>query len=372
MRKKGRFEQPKKKAGKGKILLFVLLALLTLCAAAVIAGVVYYNSMLDRINHVEVPKIQYNTVPTESRPTIETTASATETQEATVPTETEHVASSEDYINFLVVGQAARYGESERAADTMILFTLNTHDKTLRQTSILRDSFVKPPDYMGKKFGRIKLTMVYHLGSHYQGSPAGSMELINMTLYNNFGIEVDHNIEISFDVFMELVNALGGIEIELTEAEAKYLNEDKRWVTYEIVPGLDRLDGMAALSYARMRKAEGDGESDIVRTERQRKFVGAILDKMKTMNLTKLQNIANKVLPMITTSMTKEEITDMLLTFLPMLPELEMLPGGSCPANGWGDMVDIYGDGVSHSVMRFDEYQTKREMRAITEGEVYE
>ncbi len=370
MSKRGRFEQPKKKGGAGKIFLIVVLALLTLSAAAVIAGVIYYNSMLDKINHVEVPKIQYTTMPTESK---ETTEAAENTEaETTLPAETEHVPSSEDYINFLVVGQAARNDETERAADTMMLVTLNTYEKSVTLTSILRDSFVKPPDYMGRKFGRIKLTMVYHLGSHYQGSPAGSMELINMTLYNNFGIEVDHNIEISFDAFVDLVNALGGIKIELTEAEAKYLNADTRWVLYEVKPGLQGLDGMAALSYARMRKAEGDGESDIVRSERQRKFVSAILEKLKTMDLAKLQNIANKVLPMITTSMTKEEITDMLLTFLPMITELEMKKGGTCPASGWGDMVDIYGDGMEHSVMRFDETVTKREMRAITEGEIYE
>ncbi len=364
---KGRFEQQKEKGGKGKVVLIIVLILLGLIAAAAIAGVIYYNYMLDQINHVEVPKISYTTAPTESQ-----AATEAATEGDTVPTETEHVPSSEDYINFLVVGQASRYGETERAADTMMLFTLNTYEKTLTQTSILRDSFVKPPDYMGKKFGRIKLTMVYHLGSHYEGSPAGSMELMNMTLYNNFGIEVDHNIEISFDAFMDIVNALGGIEIELTQAEADYLNDDDRWVLYDVEPGLQKLDGMAALCYARMRKAEGDGESDIKRTERQRKFVEAIMEKAKNMSLKKLQKIANKVLPSITTSMTKDEITDMLLTFLPMITEVELKSGGTCPASGWGDMVDIYKDGMIHSVIRFDENVTKREMRAITEGETYE
>lgn len=62
-------------------------------------------------------------------------------------------------------------------------------------TSLLRDSFVKMPDYKGRTGGRIKLTTIYHLGSTYGDGVSGSMELMNQTLYDNFGIEVDHNFE---------------------------------------------------------------------------------------------------------------------------------------------------------------------------------
>lgn len=366
---RGRYEQRKEKPKAGKIILIVLAVFLLLIVAAVIAGVIYYNSILNKLNHVEVPKIQYTTAPTETQAAVETTVP---TEAETEPEETEHIPSSEDYINFLVVGQASRYGDEERMADTMILVTLNTYEKKITLTSILRDSFVKPPDYMGKKFGRIKLNTVYHLGSYYEGSIAGSMELMNMTLYNNFGIEVDHNIEVDFEAFMDIINILGGIEIELTQAEADYLNKDDLYVRYDVEAGLQKLDGMAALSYARMRKAEGDGESDIKRTERQRKFISAVFDKAKDMSLKKLQKIADKALPKITTTMSNEDITELLLKFLPMITELQINKGGVCPASGWGDMIDIYGDGMYHSVMKFDENVTKKEMRAITEGELYE
>lgn len=371
----GRFEKKKKKKG-GKIVLIVLLVLVLLIGAVGVGGYIYYNSMLSMMNHVEVPKVEYTVPTTEAtEPTVSATQEATE---ATVPPTTEppHIPSSADYINFLLVGQAARVGESkdnERAADTIILCTLNTHEKTLTLTSILRDSFVKPCNtWRGHSFGRIKLTTVYHLGSVYEGTAAGSMELMNITLFNNFGIEVDHNFEISFDVFMDIVNALGGIEIELTEAEAKYLNADDLWVRYDVEPGLQKLDGMAALCYVRMRKAEGDADSDIKRSARQRKFVEAVLDKVKDMSPSKLQKLANKVLPMVTTSMSNDEITDLLVTLLPMLPELEMKTGGVCPSNSKGDEVDIYNNGVYHSVLRFNEAEIKKEMRAITEGEIAE
>ena len=59
----------------------------------------------------------------------------------------------------------------------------------------------------------------------------------------------------------------------------------------------------------------------------------------------------------------------MLVKVLPMLWDLEIKTGGTCPANYQGDMVDIYGDGMYHSVLRFDVEETKKTMRAITEGE---
>ena len=371
-KKHGRFEKAKPKKGK-KAGLIIACIVLALVIAVAVFGVVYYNSVLNKINHVEVPKIDYSQLATEATEAAEEEPAEETTEATTIPTTEPHVASSADYINFLVVGQAGRDGETERFADSMILFTVNTYEKTLTQTSLLRDSFVKPPNFRGHSFGRIKLTTVYHLGSFYSnGDIAGSMELMNLTLYNNFGIEVDHNFEIDFDVFVKAINALGGVRIELTEAEAKYLNKEYENTLQEVTPGKNTLYGGAALAYARMRKAEGDADSDIVRTERQRKLVEAVIKQLKKLSASELQNLIDEVLPMITTSMTNTEITDMLMTLVPMLPELTIQKSGNCPANTKGDMVDIYSDGMLHSVLRFDQAETTKYMRAITEGEIYE
>ncbi len=369
----GRYERKKPRgAGRGKkIALIILVVILVLLLAVAAAGVIYYNMMLNKMNQVKVPKIHYTesvetTAP--EKPT-EETAAVTET---TVPPTQPHVASRDDYINILVVGQAARVGEAERFADTMILFTINTYEKKLTMTSFLRDTLVKVPDYKGHTFGKIKLTTAYHMGSYYGGGPEHSMELMNMTLFENFGVEVDHNFEIDFDAFVHVIDMLGGVEIELTEAEADYLNADDFWVYKDVTPGLNRLDGMTALSYARMRKAAGDSESDITRTARQRKLVETILGMLKTRSPSRLQKIANEVLPLVTTSMSNSEITDLLLTVIPMMPELTIESNGTCPAEYQGDLVEIYGDGVTHSVLRFDAEKTKKTMREITLGEVSE
>lgn len=389
---RGRYEKRKEKKPQTpgstafRVVMIVIGVILVLLIAAVIAVVVFYNSFLNsflgnlgKMNQVVVPTIDYSQLDAASETgeaTTEATEAATETTEAptTEATEPPHVASSADYLNILVVGQSAREGEAEenyRFADTAILCTINTYEKTLTLTSLLRDTMVRPPDYKNHTFGKIKLTTVYHLGSTYGDGIAGSMELMNMTLYSNFGIEVDYNFEINFDAFIKVIDALDGVEIELTQEEADYLNDDDTWVYYDFEPGVQRLDGMCALSYARMRKAEGDADSDIKRTARQRKLMDALVEKLKTINPTKLQRIANEVLPLISTSMTDSQITDTLLTLLTILPDLKIQTGGTCPVEGlyWGDEVDIYNNGQYHSVLYYDEGQVRKAMRALTEGE---
>lgn len=368
---RGRFERKRQKPKASKTILIVLAVILALVLAAVVAGIIYYISMLNRMDHVEVPKIQYTTAATTDP--VETTDVATEetTEATTIATEPPHVASPEDYINILLVGQAARPGEAERHADTMILVTLNKYEKTISTTSILRDTLVqRSGSFKGHTYGGGKINAMYHMGYTWDGV-AGSMAVMNQILYDNFGIEVDHNFEVDFDAFMEIVNVLGGVEVELTEAEAEYLNAEDFWVYHDVKPGLQKLDGMTALTYARMRKAAGDSESDIVRTERQRKVITAILDKIKTRSISDLQQMANKVLPYVTTSMTNSEITDLLLMVLPMVSDLKIVSSGTCPAQGTyhGDVVDIYKNGIPQSILRFNEQENKKIMRAITEGE---
>lgn len=377
MSKGGKYLKPKAvKKGKGKkTLLIVLCVVLVLLLAAAAGAYAYVNGMFGKMNQVETEKIDYAALATETFETLPPeTTEAPETEATTVvttePTEP-HVASSADYINFLVVGQAMRVGEAvnqDRSADTMILVTLNTHEKTLTTTSMLRDTLIRGASYKGHTWGGIKLTTVYNMGYQWNGV-AGSMEVMNTTLFLNFGIEVDHNFEVDFNSFIDLINLMGGVDIELTEAEANYLNADDFWVYKDVEPGWNNLSGMPALSFARMRKAEGDNESDIVRTERQRRLIEAVITKLKSKSISELQELLNAALPMITTSMSSEELMDMALKVLPMLPDLKIVNGGHCPANHKGDLHDIYGNGVKHSILRFNEGETKKQMRAITEGE---
>ena len=374
-----RFEADKQQKPKkrwGKIILSVILLLVLLLGGAAIWGIRYYNEMLGKMDIVTLDKNLYETYSeattqpeeTQTLPSVQTTLA--ETQE-TVPTVTTvPPMKPEDIVNILVVGQASRAGEEGHMADSTILVTVNTYDGTVRLSSVLRDTLVDLPAYKSHTAGRNKFNMAYHLGYDWYGIE-GAMAYTNLTMYHNFGVEVDHNVEIGFDSFTKLIDYMGGVEIELTEAEANYLNKDDLYVKYDVQPGLQYLDGMAALSYARMRKAENDGDSDIKRTSRQQKLIEALFNKVRNLSLKELQGVADTLLPLITTTMTPKDVADLLIKMLPSIRDLKF-EKGSIPIETtyWGDMKDIYGDGFQHSVLLFDKGQNKKLIRAFTEGEV--
>ena len=382
MRYRGHFEQQKqpengkngkKKGSKGlKIFLIVMAVLLALILLGV--GVVYWfiQDKFSKMNVITLPEDTY--VYTEAtdeytRPPETETAPTEETTVATTVETTRPPMSADDIVNILVVGQASRAGEEGKMADSTMLVSINTYTEEVTVFSILRDSLVQLPAYKGLNGGRNKFTVCYALG-YQQGGTAGAMEMTNICLKDNFGIEVDYNIEVSFDGFIKMIDYLNGVELELTEAEANYLNKDTLYVQRTIEPGVQVLQGMEALSYARMRKAAGDGESDIKRTERQRKLVSALLEKFRYMSLSELNGWIDELLPMVTTTMTPSDVTRLAAKILPMVSRLTM-KGETIPVGktGWGEMMDIYGDGTMHSVMRFESAQQKKLIRAITEAE---
>lgn len=369
----GRFEQAKqpKQPGKKKGLkIFLIVIAVILVLLLILAGVayLYLQSKLKKMNIIELPKDTYAyTEPTDevTRPPETGAAETTEaTTEATVPKMT-----ADDIVNILFVGQAARAGEEETMADSTMLVSINTYTKEITCMSILRDSFVKLPDYKGHQCGRAKFTVCYNLGYQWGGGTAGGMEMTNICLKDNFGIEVDYNVEVSFDSFIKMIDYIDGVDIDLTQAEADYLNKDTLYVKRTIEPGVQRLQGMEALSYARMRKAAGDSESDIKRTERQRKVVEALLEKFRYRSIADLNKWIDILLPMVSTTMTPTDVTKLAARVLPIFSELK-IKGATVPMEGWGDMVDIYQDGQIHSVMRFDNAKEKKLIRAITEAEV--
>ena len=376
----GRFEQQKqpqntgKKGNKGlKIFLIVLAVLLVLILIAAAVGYWFIQDKLNKMNVITLPEDTYVYTEATDEYTRPPETEEEETVEETTVETTRPPMSADDIINVLVVGQASRAGEEANMADTTMLVSLNTYTKEVTVFSILRDSFVKLPDYKGHQCGRAKFTVCYNLGYQWGDGTAGAMEMTNICLRDNFGIEVDYNIEVSFDGFIRMIDYLDGVDIELTQAEADYLNKDTLYVQRHIEPGMQRLQGMEALSYARMRKAEGDSDSDIKRTERQRKVVASLLEKFRYMSLSELNGWIDELLPMVTTTMTASDVTRLAAKVLPMVIDLKMT-GHTIPmeGTGWGDMVDIYNDGNIHSVIRFETPQQKKLIRAITEAEVSE
>lgn len=363
---KGRYA--KQSSGKGGIIVLIVLAILLLVVVAAMAGYMAFKPKdTPQIQTPETTAPQVTQVPTETTAPVETEAT---TEPTTVPTTLPYKESGKDIINILLIGQQAREGEAEsdqRMADTMILVTVNKTTKTMYLHSFLRDTYVKLPDYKGHTCGKNRINVCYNLGYQWGGA-GGAMEMTNQCLKENFGIEVDYDVEVSFQGFIDIIDMLGGLYIEISEAEAEYLNNDDLYVYRDLEPGFVSLEGSEALSYARMRKASGDNDSDIKRTERQRKVITSVFNSLKSQSISDLQNLANTVLPMITTNMTNDDITTCLWEIVPLLPQMK-IETGTCPVETTyrGEIIDLFG--VPSSVIQFDQGQNTRLMRAITEGD---
>lgn len=309
--------------------ILIILAGIAAVAVVIALGVgLYLNSILGRIERIEeqetLSQEQIQAILSETDPPeatipaeLEETAAGTEPTAATeapteVPTEAPTEAPAEPetvpvvekeptIVNILLIGQDRRIDQPRQRSDAMILCTINSEKKTIVLTSFLRDTYVKLPGGYGKN----RLNVPYAIGG---------FDMLDETLEQNFGVHVDHNIEVDFTGFKKVIDAVGGIDIELTEAEARVVEGDQ-------VEGLNHLDGGQALMYARIRKLDSDFE----RTNRQRKVLSALYDKAREMSLRQLLELMDAVLPMITTDMTDTEIIGYMSDLFPIWKELEII-----------------------------------------------
>ena len=228
-------QTPKRGRGRGTWKIVVLTVVITVIATLLleIGGAwLFLNSKLGKFTQakfeekdtsdMDLSALIGNLDETEPAPTVsqwpeETTPEAVTEAPTEAPTE---AATEPDYgktgkiVNILVVGQDSRAGEESKLADGIMLLTLNKETHTLAMTSFLRDSYVKLADYAGHKCGKNRINTAYALGYAWRGD-AGAMEMLNLTIANNYGVNVDGNVEISFDTFKTIVDAMGGVDIDL-------------------------------------------------------------------------------------------------------------------------------------------------------------
>ena len=306
-------EKKKKKRG----CLIVLIIFLALLISALIVTSVFVSRMLGQIeredevvetlSQEEIDAIYNETDPVED--ILDETEAGLETvpeeEDFTIPDETvEPVQSGDDIINILLVGQDTANSKRRSRTDSMILCTINKKTKTLTMTSFMRDLYVKIPGYADQR-----LNVPYVLGG---------FKKLYQTLEYNFGVEVDYGIAVNFSSFKKVIDAVGGVDIELTKAEAKHLNkQNDEW---ELVKGVNHLDGEQALAYSRIRKID----SDFNRTSRQRKVIKAVVNGAKSMSVTELYSLVETLIPMVKTDMTDAEILGTAVELAPMLMDLEI------------------------------------------------
>lgn len=208
-----------------------------------------------------------------------------------------------DPLNFLLIGQDRLEGETRARADSIILCTFRRDTRQLILTSFLRDLYVPIPGY-----GNNRINAAYAFG--------GS-ELLKRTLEDNFGVAIDGAIEVDFSQFAQIIDALGGVELELRADEAALISQE---TGSDLGPGRQVLSGDQALSYARIRRLDADG--DFSRTQRQRTVLEVLVNRYRSANFVTVVRVLNRILPLISTDMTTPEILSHALTLFPMLSGL--------------------------------------------------
>ncbi len=199
-----------------------------------------------------------------------------------------NVLSKEGVTNILLIGQDTRSEGVTGRSDSMMILTIDKTNKKLSITSLMRDMYVQIPGYSDNR-----INAAYYFGGY---------DLLKATIEKNFGITIDKFAEVDFFAFQKVVDILDGIYIDLNAEEAAAL---KGW-GHRTVEGRNRLDGAAALSYCTMRYI---GNSDYERTERQRRALSAIYDRLKdNITVPKIMELVDEILPLITTNMTNGEI----------------------------------------------------------------
>lgn len=150
---------------------------------------------------------------------------------------------------------------------------------------------------------------------------------MDTTLTENFGVSIDGNFEVDFTGFKEIIDMVGGIDIELTPAEVTYMK--KRGHSH-IVTGVNHLDGAEALTYARARKIDSDFE----RTERQRKVLLAVYELAKKLPIGELLTLLYNALPYLTTDLSDAEILSLAYRLLPLVSSVSInsytVPASDC------------------------------------------
>ncbi len=254
-----------KKEGKQKkgLKIFGIIILILIIILALIIGVTYWyvNSKLSKMQQVEINE-----------------------QDLDVSVQAEE--NLANYRNIAIFGIDSRedtYSKGNRS-DCIIIASINNETKEVKLVSVYRDTYV---DIEGH--GLDKITHAYSYGE---------APLAISTLNRNLDLNIKEFITVNFDAVQEIIDSIGGVTMTITDEEVSHISGITQAGTYN-------LTGEQALAYARIRYATG---GDYKRTERMRDVLTAVVNKVKTFNISQLNSLVDTVLPKIYTNITANEI----------------------------------------------------------------
>ncbi|WP_026652311.1 LCP family protein [Butyrivibrio proteoclasticus] len=209
------------------------------------------------------------------------------------------------YTNIALFGVDARDEElvKNTRSDTIIIASINNATGDIKLCSVYRDTYLNLSNDTYTKCN----------AAYAEGGPEQAISMLNM----NLDMDIQDFVTIGFRGLTDVVNAVGGVEIELTEAEISHLNNYQSTMATELnlqytpvtSAGKQTLNGLQATAYCRIRYTAGD---DFRRAERQRTVLMAVLDKAKTMSYSQLEEVANSVFSETFTSLDMDDILKLL------------------------------------------------------------
>lgn len=340
---------------KGKTFFKVILLIFLLILLAVLSVVAFVTAKLDLIQYadeVDTSAIQ-ETISIEQLEQMDEEEGGAyvveieglETVETLPEIPEGEIHEEEDVVNILVLGTDERTKELNVNArsDAMILVSINKTDNTVKLVSLERGMGV--PILEGQYEGHYDiLTHIFRYGG---------ADLVTRTVREVLKVDVDHYVRFNFHAVREIVDTVGGIDMELTGAEASALNgvngiaqTATTSTQKQLVAGMNHMDGGVTLAFARLRSIDSDWR----RIERQRKVIIAMVDALKGSSLKKLNDLATVALPMVQTNLTKMEIAELMLyapKFLTASFDQMTIPqhgtyGGATGLNGRGMFAPDY------------------------------
>lgn len=243
------------------------------------SGVVYVAAKLGQLDTQEIPK-----------------------EDIVINEGVEQLASlGEGYLNVALFGVDSREGDLEKntRTDCIIVASLNKETKEIKMVSVYRDTLLDLSEGTLQKCN----------AAYSFGGPKQAINMLNM----NLDLDIQNYVTVDFGVVAEVVDLLGGLDIEIKEEEVEPLNKFV-YETGQVAgkeahfvggSGIQHLDGVQATTYARIRSTAG---GDFTRTERQRLVIEKIVEKMMKSDLATINKIIDEVFPTISTNFTMTEI----------------------------------------------------------------
>ena len=290
-----------------RVIVILLIIFIVALAGVAVGAWGYINSMLGKIN----------------KETIDTNAIG-------ITEETKK--SLKGYRNIALLGIDSRaddYGLGNRT-DCIIIASINEETKDVKMFSVYRDTYLEVVEKNTKKLD--KVTHAYSYG--------GAQNTL-LALNTNLDLNIKEYVTINFDSLISAINAMDGVDIEIEKDELKYINEYIDALvqtsgvksTHITKTGLQRLDGVQAVAYSRIRYTAG---GDYKRTERMRDVVQAMVKRAKGLGFNQLQKLATKVLPLVRTNLSETDI----MGLLPVLMKVNFTSSMGWPYQTKGKTMD--------------------------------